>query len=204
MKFLVLKKSMTAVFALLLGTAAAGAATVTVGPNGQYASPCAAFQHLSDGDTVQVDANNGVPYNEGNCKINNNNLTIVGVNGRPILDAANVGISKAIWDESGHDVVIDNFEFRMRMLPTARPMRPASGSRAAHLRTDTRPTAATSPSSGATSTTTTMAFWAPMRAWAEASFILRVRILRFNTTSFITTEMARGVPTTFTSVLAAT
>ncbi|HWF93064.1 MAG TPA: hypothetical protein VN684_12320 [Terriglobales bacterium] len=97
---------------LLAGASIGGAATVTVGPSGAYATPCAAFSHLSDGDTVQVDANSGTPYNEGNCFITNNNITISGVNGRPILDATGVAIDKAIWVVDGHDVVIDNFEFR--------------------------------------------------------------------------------------------
>lgn len=90
----------------------ASAATVTVGPKGQYPDPCVAFQHLSDGDIVQIDANQGVPYNEGNCQIVNSDLKIVGVNGRPILDAAGVVVARGIWEIHGHDVVIDNFEFR--------------------------------------------------------------------------------------------
>ncbi len=105
-------KSLMMFLCLLLGTSIGKAATVTVGPTGTYASPCAAFPHLADGDTVQVDANSGTPYNEGNCVISNNNLTITGVNGRPILDATGVAINKAIWIVDGHDVVIDNFEFR--------------------------------------------------------------------------------------------
>ncbi len=87
--------------------------TVTVGPSGQYPSPCAAFPNLADGDTVQIDANNGIPYYDTtDCYVRNNNLTIVGVNGRPILDASKAGIAKGIWVIDGHDNVIDNFEFR--------------------------------------------------------------------------------------------
>jgi len=106
-------KSVMLSLSLLTLAAVCGAATVTVGPSGQYASPCAAFPHLADGDMVQIDAKNGVPYtSEGDCTINANNVTITGVNGRPILDATGVYISKGIWIENGHDVVIDNFEFR--------------------------------------------------------------------------------------------
>jgi len=112
MKFSLVKSAGLSL-ALLFGTTIGGAATVTVGPTGQYATPCAAFPHLADGDTVQIDANGGTPYMDTtDCKISNNNLTIVGVNGRPILDASNAGIAKGIWVEDGHDVVIDNFEFR--------------------------------------------------------------------------------------------
>ncbi|HET9101541.1 MAG TPA: hypothetical protein VFN62_14190 [Acidobacteriaceae bacterium] len=71
-----------------------------------------AFQHLADSDVVQVDANHGVPYNEGNRQIVNSNLRIVGVKGRPILDAKGIAVARGIWEVHGHDVVIDNFEFR--------------------------------------------------------------------------------------------
>jgi hypothetical protein len=97
---------------LVVSASFGGAATVTVGPSGQYPSPCAAFQHLADGDTVQVDANHGVPYNEGNCHIVNHDLKIIGINGRPILDASGIVVARGIWEVLGHDIVIDNFEFR--------------------------------------------------------------------------------------------
>jgi hypothetical protein len=114
MKSSIMKFGMSALF-LLLGASLAGAATVTVGPSGQYASPCAAFPHLVNGDTVQIDANGGVPYTDSSdCTIASTlkNLTIVGVNGRPILDAANAGIAKGIWVIDGSNIVINNFEFR--------------------------------------------------------------------------------------------
>ena len=97
----------------LVGAASvAGAATVTVGPSGQYSSPCVAFQHLTNGDTVQVDANHGVPYSEGNCQIVNSDLKIIGTDGRPVLDATGIAVERGIWEVLGHDVVVDNFEFR--------------------------------------------------------------------------------------------
>ena len=105
-------KAAKLVLFLFLGVSIVGAATVTVGPTGQYPSPCVAFQHLTDGDIVQVDANHDVPYNEGNCQIVNSNLKIIGVNGRPILDATGIDVARGIWEVQGHDVVIDNFEFR--------------------------------------------------------------------------------------------
>ncbi len=76
---------------LFLGGSIAGAATLTVGPHGEYATPCAALHAVSDGDTVLVDANHGIPYAEppdpnhggrSDCRITSNNLTIRGVNGR--------------------------------------------------------------------------------------------------------------------------
>lgn len=113
MKSSVIKSGVLSLILLAGGLIAGAQTTVTVGPTGEYASPCAAFSHLVDGDTVLIDANGGVPYTDTtDCKISNNNLTITGVNGRPILDATNAGIAKGIWVENGHDVVIDNFEFR--------------------------------------------------------------------------------------------
>ncbi len=110
---------------LFLGASIAGAATLTVGPTGQYATPCAALHSVSDGDTVLVDANHGVPYTEpadpshqgrSDCRITNNNLTIRGVKGRPVLDAAGELIEKGIFVLDGHDIVVDNFEFRNAQL----------------------------------------------------------------------------------------
>lgn len=111
MKFSI-TKSVMLFLCLSIGASIGRAATVTVGPTGTYATPCVAFSHLADGDTVLVDANGGTPYVEGNCVITNSNLTISGVNGRPILDATGVAINKAIWIVDGHNDVIDNFEFR--------------------------------------------------------------------------------------------
>lgn len=105
----------SALLALIVFASASvgGAATVTVGPHGQYPTPCAAFAHLADGDTVLIDANHQIPYYDTHdCYISNNNLTIVGINGRPILDGTKSAVQKGIWVENGHDVVIDNFEFR--------------------------------------------------------------------------------------------
>ncbi|MEO6830356.1 MAG: hypothetical protein ABI164_11155, partial [Acidobacteriaceae bacterium] len=109
--------------------AVARAATVSAGPHGQYPSPCVAFQHLADGDTLEVDANGGVPYYEGNCDIVNSNLKIVGVQGRPVLDARKTAVKRGTWLVDGHDIVIDNFEFR-----NARPaVNPGSSGNAAGL-----------------------------------------------------------------------
>lgn len=111
---------------LFVCTSIGSAATLTVGPDGQYATPCAALQSVSDGDTVLVDANHGIPYAEppdpnhggrSDCRITNNNLTIRGINGRPILDAAGEFIEKAIFVLDGHDILVDNFEFRNAATP---------------------------------------------------------------------------------------
>lgn len=40
------------------------------------------------------------------------NVTITGVNGRPIIDGSKASIAKALWVIDGYNVTIDNFEFR--------------------------------------------------------------------------------------------
>lgn len=106
-----IKSALVALF-LLAGTSFCGAQTVTVGPTGNYPNMCAAAPNLTDGETVTVDANGGVPYSEHDCLITANNLTISGINGRPIIDGAGLVTNKGLWLINGHDIVIDNFEFR--------------------------------------------------------------------------------------------
>ncbi len=102
-----------AIGAALKAAGGSGPATLTVGPSGQYASPCAAFPHLASGDTLQVDANNGTPYYDtADCLETAPNVTIVGVNGRPIIDGSKASIAKAMWLIDGYNVTLDNFEFR--------------------------------------------------------------------------------------------
>ncbi|MEO6830355.1 MAG: hypothetical protein ABI164_11150 [Acidobacteriaceae bacterium] len=114
---------------LFLGASFAGATTFTVTPNGQYPTVCSAVAVAQDGDTVLVDANHGIPYVAGqnplyaagsgkeDCVITQNNFTIRGINGRPILDASKpegppTFVQKGILVIDGHDVLIDNLELR--------------------------------------------------------------------------------------------
>lgn len=113
---------------LFLGVSTAGAATLTVGPTGQYQTVCTAVRAAHDGDTVLVDANHEVPYIEPadpnhsdgrtDCVVNQNNFTIHGVHGRPILDAGpnaydnGTYVQKGILVLNGHDIAIDNLEIR--------------------------------------------------------------------------------------------
>jgi hypothetical protein len=105
---------------VFLSASIAGAATLTVGPSGQYATPCAALHSVSDGDTVLIDANHGIAYTEppdpshggrSDCRITNNDLTIRGVHGRAVLNATGEYIQKAIFVLDGHDITVDNLEF---------------------------------------------------------------------------------------------
>jgi hypothetical protein len=113
---------------LFLGASLAGAATLTVGPHGQYATVCTAVYAASSGDTVLVDANHGIPYiappdphhSDGriDCAVSQDNFTIRGVNGRAILDAGpdafanGTYVQKGLLVLNGHDIVIDNLEIR--------------------------------------------------------------------------------------------
>jgi hypothetical protein len=113
---------------LFLGASIAGAATLTVGPTGQYQTLCTAVYAAQNGDTILVDANHGTPYimpadphhmdGRIDCSVNQNFLTIRGVNGRPILDgdtnsvADGTYIQKGILVLNGHDITIDNLELR--------------------------------------------------------------------------------------------
>jgi hypothetical protein len=132
-------KSTVIALVLYAGASMASATTLTVGPRGQYATPCAALLAATDGDTVLVDANHGIPYTEpadpnhdgkSDCGVTKNNLTIRGVNGQPILDAAGELIEKGILVLDGHDIVVDNFELRNAQLIN----NPNSSSNAAGIR----------------------------------------------------------------------
>jgi hypothetical protein len=108
------------VAAALKAAGSGGPVTLTVGPSGQYASPCAAFPHLISGDTLQVDANGGTPYYDtADCIETAPNITITGVNGRPIIDGSKATLSKAMWVIDGYNVTIDNFEFRYAISSTS-------------------------------------------------------------------------------------
>jgi len=94
---------------LLIAAGTAGAATLHVGPNEQYHTPCAALAAAADGDTILIDA---ALYKGDVCAFSQNNLTIRGVNGRPHIDAHNESAEdKGIWVPSGKNLLVDNVEF---------------------------------------------------------------------------------------------
>ena len=111
---------------LLLGLSVCRAKVLTVGSSGQYATPCHAIQAAHPGDTIEINYNKGIPYHEppdqthGNrsdCVWYTNNLTIVGVHGRPILDASGEIIQEGILVPHGADLVIGNLELRNASTP---------------------------------------------------------------------------------------
>jgi hypothetical protein len=103
-----LKFSTASLFMLALG-ASASAATLSVGPNRQFAAPCAAFNAAGAGDTIEIDA--AGTYRGEACTIpsGKDKLTIRGVNGRPKIDGAGMAGSD-IWQVSSNGAVIENVE----------------------------------------------------------------------------------------------
>ncbi len=90
---------------------AAEGAVWHVGPGQAFAMPCDANAVAQDGDTVLIDAAGS--YIADHCVWYQDNLTLRGVNGRPVLDAgpAHECGNKAIWVINGTGVVVDNIEF---------------------------------------------------------------------------------------------
>lgn len=92
-------------------TSYAQAATVQVGPARTYKTVAAGVAAAVAGDTIEIDA--GVYTGAAACAtINQNNLTIKGVGGRPKLDAFGVDVGgKGIFFQNASDLKIDNIEF---------------------------------------------------------------------------------------------
>lgn len=87
----------------------ASAATLSVGTGKTYATPCQAFAASKTGDVVEIQG--GTTYRGDVCGIYTNNLTVRGVNGRPVIDAAGKNaMGKGTWVVIGNDVVIENVE----------------------------------------------------------------------------------------------
>lgn len=106
----------TAAFLTLAGAAAsASAATLKVGAGQAYATPCKAFAAAADGDTIEI---NAATYSGDVCGIYRHNLKIMGVNGRPKIDAAGKNsMGKAIWVVVGNNIYIDNVEMYGAKVP---------------------------------------------------------------------------------------
>lgn len=87
----------------------ASAVTLGVGPGKAYATPCQAFAAAKSGDIVEIQGNNA--YRGDVCGIYTSNLTIRGVNGRPVIDAAGRNaMGKGTWVIVGNNIIIDNVE----------------------------------------------------------------------------------------------
>ena len=100
----------------LLAAGSASAATLTVGPGKTYAAPCAAINAAKDGDIIEISGNN--IYKGDVCGVARNNLTIRGVNGRPMIDANGAdAMGKGIWVVSGNNVTVENVEMYGARVP---------------------------------------------------------------------------------------
>ena len=94
---------------ILFFCSTASAATLQVGPGKTYAAPCAAIAAAAAGDRIEIDA--AGTYRGDVCGWTKNGLTIVGVNGRPKIDANGMSSGgKATWVVSGDDTTIENVE----------------------------------------------------------------------------------------------
>ncbi|HEX6836013.1 MAG TPA: right-handed parallel beta-helix repeat-containing protein, partial [Polyangia bacterium] len=102
----------------VVGPASAAAATLTVGPGKQYAAPCAAIAAAATGDRIEIDAAGS--YSGDVCGWTTNGLTIVGVNGRPKIDAGGTSAQgKATWVITGDDTTVENVEMTGAMVADA-------------------------------------------------------------------------------------
>lgn len=109
----------TSAVAFLIAGAAiavpASAATLTVGPGKTYATPCQAFAASKTSDVIEIQ---GGTYAGDVCAIYKSKLTIRGVNGRPVIDAAGRNaLGKGTWVVAGNDIVIDNVEMLGSRVP---------------------------------------------------------------------------------------
>jgi len=92
------------------------AAVLSVGPTGNFATPCRAIKAAKPGDTIQIDASG--TYRGDVCGWSTNDLTIVGVNGRPKIDAAGQNAAdKAIWVILGNNTTVEKIEFTGAAVP---------------------------------------------------------------------------------------
>jgi len=84
------------------------AATLSVGPNQPFFTPCEAITVATPGDLIEIEA---AIYSGDVCTITASNLTIRGVRGRPKIAAGGKSAGgKAIWVVSGNNITIDNVE----------------------------------------------------------------------------------------------
>jgi hypothetical protein len=85
------------------------AATILVGPDKTYKTPCDAAGVVKDGDTVEIAA--GTYANQA-CTWSNNNLTLRGAAPYAHLTPpASISNGKALWVIAGNNTVVENIEF---------------------------------------------------------------------------------------------
>jgi Right handed beta helix region len=95
---------------------AAHADVLSVGPNGTFSAPCAAFAMANDGDSIEIDS--AGKYVGDVCAVAKSKLTIVGKGGLAKIEAGGMNAQgKAIWVVQGDDTVIDGIEFTGAEVP---------------------------------------------------------------------------------------
>src|SRR5215472_641247 len=87
---------------------AAGPTTLSVGPGQTYLAPCSALTAAGDGSTITIDA--AGTYSGDVCTITANNLTIRGIHGRPLINAAGLNSGGAAWLFQGNNITLDTIE----------------------------------------------------------------------------------------------
>lgn len=91
------------------------AKTWLVGPDFQLKSPSVAIKQAKDGDTIKIIS--GI-YENDYAIINQDNLTIEGVNGLAHLKSSGrVPGGKAIWVTNGENIIVRNIEFSGAKVP---------------------------------------------------------------------------------------
>ncbi|MEO8010883.1 MAG: hypothetical protein ABI650_04490 [Dokdonella sp.] len=101
---------------LALTPAIGHAAILDVGPGQPYATPCAAIAAAGNGDTIRIDAAGNYAGNV--CTWAKNGLSLIGVNGRPRIDANGQSAQgKAIRVIVGNDTLIENIELSGASVP---------------------------------------------------------------------------------------
>jgi hypothetical protein len=87
---------------------AAGPTTLSVGPGQRYLAPCSALTTAADGSTITIDA--AGTYSGDVCTVTANNLTIRGIHGRPLINAAGLNSAGAAWLFQGNNITLDTIE----------------------------------------------------------------------------------------------
>lgn len=82
-----------------------------VGPTRQYKKPSDVVGLVHDGDIVEIDAGRYVC--DESVRWLANDLTLVGMGGKAVLDTTSCALSKdkGIWNPQGTNIIIDNIEF---------------------------------------------------------------------------------------------
>lgn len=87
------------------------AATLSVGPSGTFATPCAAIAAAAEGDVIEVDA--AGDYAGDSCAWSTDRLTVKGVNGQALMDGTHADLAqqKGIFVIQAPTATIENMAF---------------------------------------------------------------------------------------------